>query len=100
LWPLSDLAFTASWSWTIGEWPNIVILFACLASMFAYARFAARSPLECFGDRAGEWFVRTARPDSGQVATPKGGRLRWVIWAAVVLGALAILAPLGFRPGG
>ncbi|HTN27576.1 MAG TPA: hypothetical protein VL180_07310 [Burkholderiales bacterium] len=27
-------------------------------------------------------------------------RDRRIIWAAVVLGAIAILAPLGFRPGG
>ncbi|MGH8673909.1 MAG: metal-dependent hydrolase [Burkholderiales bacterium] len=100
MWPISDLGFTASWSWTIGEWPNIAILFACLAGMFAYAKFAGRSPLECFGDRADAWFVRVARQGSGRSTAGGGGRLRWIIWAAVILGAIAILAPLGFRPGG
>jgi membrane-bound metal-dependent hydrolase YbcI (DUF457 family) len=100
LWPLSDLGWSASWSWTIGEWPNIAILFACLAGTFAYARFAARSPLECFGDRAEAWFVRVVNQGSSQQAALAGGRLRWIIWAAVILGAIALLAPLGFRPGG
>ena len=99
LWPASSLEWSASWSWTIGEWPNIAILFACLAGMFAYARFGARSPLECFGDRADAWFIRTATQAPG----PAGERtksLRWIIWAGVILGAIAILAPLGFRPVG
>src|SRR4026208_91524 len=85
LWPVSDLGWSASWSWTIGEWPNIAILFACLAGMFAYAKFAARSPLECFGDRADAWFVRIAT----QAPRPAGSErtsLRWIIWAAVILG--------------
>jgi len=99
LWPVSDLGWSASWSWKIGEWPNIAILFACLAGMFAYAKFAARSPLECFGDRADAWFVRIA----SQAPRPAGSErtsLRWIIWAAVILGAIAILAPLGFKPSG
>jgi membrane-bound metal-dependent hydrolase YbcI (DUF457 family) len=98
LWPISDLAFAAAWSWTIGEWPNMVILFVCLGGMFAYAKFAARSPLECFGDRADAWFVRIATQAPAPAAT-EGKKLRWIIWAAVVLGAIAILAPLGFKPG-
>ena len=67
--------------------------------MFAYAKFGARSPLECFGDRADAWFERIAT----QAPRPAGSErrnLRWIIWAAVILGAIAILAPLGFRPGG
>jgi membrane-bound metal-dependent hydrolase YbcI (DUF457 family) len=99
LWPVSDLGFAAAWSWTIGEWPNMVILFVCLGGMFAYAKFAARSPLECFGDRADAWFVRIATQAPTPAAT-EGKKLRWIIWAAVVLGAIAILAPLGFKPGG
>ena len=99
LWPVSGLGWSASWSWTIGEWPNIAILFACLAGMFAYARFGARSPLECFGERVDAWFVRTARQAPGAPGE-RSKRLRWIIWAGVVLGAIAILAPLGFKPGG
>jgi hypothetical protein len=96
LWPVSDLGFSAAWSWTIGEWPNLAILFACLAGMFAYAKFGTRSPLECFGDRVDAWFVRIATQTARPVEQ-KGDGLRWIIWAAVVLGAIAILAPLGFR---
>jgi membrane-bound metal-dependent hydrolase YbcI (DUF457 family) len=93
LWPVSDLGWSASWSWTIGEWPNIAILFACLAAMFAYAKFGARSPLECFGDRADAWFVRIAT-QAPSAAPAERSNLRWIIWAAVILGAIAILAPL------
>jgi hypothetical protein len=82
------------WSWTIGEWPNIVVLVACLGGALAYAREAGRSPLECFGDRADGWLVTVVR----QGSVRSSSRARWVIWAAVVVGALAILAPLGFNP--
>ena len=99
MWPASGLGWSASWSWTIGQWPNIAILFACLAGMFAYAKFGSRSPLECFGDRAEAWFVGTAT-QAPRPAAERSRTLRWIIWAAVVLAAIAILAPLGFRPGG
>lgn len=92
LWPLSDLAWTASWSWTIGEWPNVAILFACLAGMLLYAKFAARSPLECFGERADAWLARTVRGGAPQA---RGGMLRWLIWAAILIVVIAVLAPLG-----
>lgn len=93
-WPLSDLAWSASWSWTIGEWPNLAVLFACLAGMFAYARFAGRSPVECFGDAAGAWFARTVRNSPPAAAARRGGPLRWIIWAGVVALAVAVVLPL------
>lgn len=100
-WPVSELPVSASWSWTIGEWPNVVILLACLAGMLLYARIAGRSPLECFGDRADAWLVRTARQESAAAVPSAGARkLRWIIWAVVLLAAAAILAPLGFNPFG
>ena len=89
LWPLSDRPWSASWSWTIGEWPNLVVLFACLGGMLLYAKFAGRSPLECFGDRADAWLVRTVRGGA-----PVSGRVRWLIWGAVLLVVIAVLAPL------
>ena len=97
LWPLSDFKWHAAWSWTIGDWPNVAILVACLAGMLAYGRAVGRSPLECFGDRADRWMVGVLRQQPAS-ATPSGGKLRWLIWGAVILGALAILAPLGFNP--
>lgn len=96
LWPLSTAPWSASWSWTIGEWPNIVILMACLAGTLLYARTAGRSPMECFGSRADRWLVRVVRQE--QPAAPgQGGWLRWAIWGALLLAAIAILAPLGFQ---
>jgi membrane-bound metal-dependent hydrolase YbcI (DUF457 family) len=98
LWPLSDAPWSASWSWAIGEWPNLVILAVCFAGTFAYARFAGRSPLECFGDRADAWFVGVVRQGSSVESERRSGATRWIIWAAVALIVVAVLAPLGFRP--
>lgn len=95
LWPLSDFPFHAAWSWTIGDWPNIAILVACLAGTLAYGRAVGRSPLECFGDRADRWMVSVLRQEQ---APARSGRLRWFIWAGVAAAAVAILAPLGFNP--
>lgn len=101
-WPFSDLPVSAAWSWTIGEWVNVVILLGCLAGMLVYAKLAGRSPLECFGDRADAWLVRTMRQGSSGSTVPAGrsSAMRWIIWAVVVLAAAAILAPLGFNPFG
>jgi membrane-bound metal-dependent hydrolase YbcI (DUF457 family) len=97
-WPLSDAGWTVPWSWTIGEWPNMVVLAACLVGVFVYARLMGRSPVECFGDRADRWFVGVVQQRGGRKHT--SSRTRWIIWAVVALGALAILAPLGFNPFG
>jgi hypothetical protein len=96
LWPVADFGWSVPWSWTIGEWPNIAVLAACLLGTLAYARVAGRSPLECFGDRADRWLVTVVRHG----AVRSSGRARWVIWAAVVVATVAILAPLGFNPFG
>ena len=96
-WPFSDFGWFASWSWTIGEWPNIAILFACLGGMFLYGKFAGRSPMECFGDRADAWWVRTVRQEIVSPAQ-SGNSLRWIIWIALALIVIAVLAPLGFNP--
>ncbi len=100
LWPLSDFAWHASWSWTIGEWPNLVILFGGLAGTLLYAKFAGRSPLECFGDRADRWLVRVVQQGADRGLAAQGETLRRIIWAVVALVVIAILAPLGSRPGG
>lgn len=109
LWPLSDFGWTASWSWPLSEWPNTVILFSCLAATMLYAKFGGRSPMELFGGRADRWFVAVVQRGSDHasvepVAHDEPGRrrvpLRLIIWVLVVLAAIALLAPLGFRPGG
>lgn len=99
-WPFSDASWGVPWSWTIGEWPNLVVLFACLGGALLYARFAGRSPVECFGDRADRWVVRIARQQREATAVAGAGRTRWIVWALVALVVLAVLAPLGFKPGG
>jgi len=99
LWPLSDFKWYATWSWTIGAWPNIVILFGCLGAMLLYARAVGRSPLECFGDRASAWLTGVVRQER-RSDSAAAGRLRWVIWVSVALLAVAVLAPLGFNPFG
>lgn len=96
LWPLSAAPWSASWSWTIGEWPNIVILMVCLAGTLLYARVAGRSPMECFGARADRWLVGVVRQEQ-PARQRQGGWLRWAIWGALILATIAILAPLGFR---
>jgi len=98
-WPLQGPGWSAIWSWTIGDWPNIAIFVALTLGMFLYARVRGRSPVECFGDRADAWFTRIVREGSDtRSARPANPRLRWIIWGVLVLGALAVLAPLGFNP--
>jgi membrane-bound metal-dependent hydrolase YbcI (DUF457 family) len=98
VWPFSDFKWYASWSWAIGEWPNLVILFGCLGAMLLYAWAVGRSPVECFGDRANSWFTAVVRGERKQTASPGAARLRWLIWLSVVAVTIAILAPLGFNP--
>jgi hypothetical protein len=108
LWPLSDFGWTANWSWELSEWPNTLILFSCLAATMLYARFAGRSPVELFGGRADRWFAAVVqrgsdRPGGGASPTEEKAHkrvsLRLIIWMLVILVTIAILAPLGFRPG-
>lgn len=94
LWPYSAAPWSAEWSWTIGAWPNVVILLGCLAGTLFYAHSAGRSPFECFGTRADRWLVGVVRRQQGGAAA---GRLRWIIWGSLALATIAIMAPLGFR---
>jgi len=96
LWPLSAAGWHATWSWTIGDWQNIVIFVLLTAGMFAYAKARGRSPIECFGDRADAWFCGIVRGEAR--ARDSNPRLRWIIWGALLLGVVAVLAPLGFNP--
>ena len=109
LWPLSEVSWTANWSWTLSEWPNTVILFSCLAATMLYAKFAGRSPVELFGARFDRWFAGVVQRGSDhsapvvqseEDATRRRVPLRLIIWVLVVLVTIAVLAPLGFKPGG
>lgn len=96
LWPLPGPGWSATWSWTIGDWQNIAIFVVLTVGMFVYAKARNRSPVECFGDRADRWFCAIVRGESK--AQPANHRLRWIIWGLLVLGVVAVLAPLGFNP--
>ena len=92
-WPISGAGWSVPWSWTIGEWPNLLILYGSILGGLAYARWAGRSPMECFGDAADRWLVRVVRQeDSGN--TPGRRHQRLLIWACVILAAAAILIPV------
>lgn len=107
-WPLSDFAWAVDWSWTLGEWPNSVILFACLAGMMVYARVAGYSPMESINYGFDRWFVRIIEhgsdspPDVSQgsetraVDKWKPVRVRILVYGLLILLAIAILLPLGF----
>jgi hypothetical protein len=99
-WPLTEFSWGVPWSWTIGEWPNMVVLFGCLAGILAYAKFVGRSPVECFGNRADAWLVGVVRQERKAEAEARSGRLRWIIWMVLALVVIAVLAPLGFSPAG
>jgi len=96
LWPLPGPGWSATWSWTIGDWQNILIFVLLTAGMFAYAKARDRSPVECFGDRADRWFCGIVRGEAR--SRPANPRLRWIIWGVLALGVIAVLAPLGFNP--
>ena len=107
-WPLSNLAWAVDWSWTLGEWPNSVILFASLAGMMLYARVAGYSPMESINYSFDRWFVRIIKYGSDSPPeTPKGSvteavdtrkalRVRILVYGLLILLAIAALVPLGF----
>jgi len=108
LWPLSDLAWSMSGSWALGDWPNALILLLCLAGTLVYARAAGYSPLESvhYGlDRACVTILRNGRLDfRGDPETATGGnrrglRIRLTVYGLLLLLILAILLPLGYHPG-
>ena len=85
------------------------ILFSCLAGTMLYAKLAGRSPVELFGGRADRWFAGVIQQGSDRPGAAEGPReaavrtrvpLRLIIWVLVVLVTIAVLAPLGFSPGG
>jgi membrane-bound metal-dependent hydrolase YbcI (DUF457 family) len=92
-WPLAESAWSVPWSWTIGEWPNLAILYGAIALGLAYARVVGRSPMECFGDRADRWLVSVMRQETAAPA-PRRNRQRLVIWICVLVVVAAILIPL------
>jgi hypothetical protein len=109
LWPLSDFAWALDWSWTLADWPNSAILFACLAGMMMWARVAGRSPMESVNYGFERWFVaiikhgsdrspETSRdPESRALGRRKAFRVRIIVYVLLILLVIAVLAPLGFE---
>ena len=107
LWPLSDLSWAVSWSWTLAEWPNSAVLFGCLVGTMIYARCAGYSPMETINYRFDRWFVTIVQKGSDRATdrqpqfqagrVSKSARVRMLVYSMVVLFIIAVLAPLGFR---
>lgn len=103
LWPLSDLAWTVSWSWELKAWPNQVITLVCLAAILLYARLAGRSPLESINYRLDAWVVKITqqgsdrRPDGAASAPNTMGIDRalyvrlWVYLALLAVCSIVII---------
>ncbi len=64
LWPLSDVKWGVSWSWTLADWPNLLILALLLVATRQYAKAKGRSPLEAFSTRLDRGLVRVIRGGS------------------------------------
>jgi membrane-bound metal-dependent hydrolase YbcI (DUF457 family) len=92
-WPATDAHWSVPWSWTIGEWPNLAILYGALAVGLACGRVMGRSPMECFGDRADRWLVAVMRGERS-APSPRETHRRIVIWLCVIAIVIAILVPL------
>lgn len=104
LWPFNEAAWSVSWSWTLAQWPNTLVLFVCMAGIFLYAKIAGYSPVEVFNYRLERWFVCIVKHGSDQHMASKGSntvrgvlRKRIIIYVLLILIILAVLLPLGFQ---
>lgn len=100
-WPLSDQPWSVAWSYTLADWPNILILLGCLMAMFWFPRYADYSPLEAINYRLDRWFVQVVQQgsDTGAAGDNGGLLLRIVIYVSLLLLVAAILIPLGLDSG-
>lgn len=109
LWPVWDFGWAASWSWTLADWPNTVILFSCLVGMMLYAKTSGCSPMESINYNLDRWFVTIIQhgssisPDEAHNAkltsarSRRRMRIRAFIYLFVILLIIAVFAPLGFQ---
>ncbi len=109
LWPVSDFDWAVSWSWTLADWPNTVILFSCLFGMMLYAKISGYSPMESINYDLDRWFVTVIQhgssisPDKAHNAELTSAssrrimRIRVIIYLFLVLLIIAVLVPLGFQ---
>ena len=106
LWPLSDVGWAVNWSWTLADWPNSAILFACLAGGMIYASVSGYSPLESISYKLDRWFVKIIQqgsdapaehegvPGSGVIGHKRAMRVRVLVYFLLALLIVAVLAPL------
>ena len=103
-WPLSDLGWTASWSWELRDWPNQVITFGAIAATLVYARLAGRSPIESFSYALDRSVVRIVREGSTRGGSETGdgdpsrsrreARTRWIVYVILAVATTALVIPI------
>jgi len=109
LWPISDFGWAVSWSWTLADWPNTVILFSCLIGMMLYAKISGCSPMESINYNLDRWFVTIIQRGSSissdevhnaefiSARNRRMMRIRVFIYLFLVLLIIAVFTPLGFQ---
>ena len=105
-WPISSEPWSVSWSYTLAQWPNTVILVALLIAMMAYPKYSGYSPLESLNYRLDRWFTRIIESGSDELvaAEPEQGRqsmkasstwtLRAMIYILLLLVCAIVVLPL------
>lgn len=109
LWPISDFGWAVSWSWSLADWPNTVILFSCLIGMMLYAKISGCSPMESINYNLDRWFVTIIQRGSSissdevhnaefiSARNRRMMRIRVFIYLFLVLLIIAVFTPLGFQ---
>ncbi len=101
-WPLSDLAWTVSWSWELKDWPNQILTAGALATTLLYAGLAGRSPLESLNYALDRWVVNIVQHGSDSPGTRDDRRLgmrrgtlvRVVVYLVLAAVAAALVIPV------
>ncbi|TNF98405.1 MAG: hypothetical protein EP297_08135 [Gammaproteobacteria bacterium] len=111
LWPITDQPWAVSWSFTLAQWPNTVILVSLLVAMMLYPKMMGYSPLESINYNLDRWFVHIIQHGSdhptttasGEVAAADSGKrsliVRLLIYVILFVIIAAILIPLGIDTG-
>ncbi|MHC4874729.1 MAG: metal-dependent hydrolase [Planctomycetota bacterium] len=60
-WPFSKYAWGYKWSWTLADWPNLLLLVLFFIAARQYGVYKGRTVIEVFSVRADRWFVKLIR---------------------------------------
>ena len=102
-WPISDFAWTVSWSWELKDWPNQIVTLGCLAAIIVYAKLAGRSPLEALNYRLDAWVVNIAQQGSDSkgptdtrttLGLQRGAWLRIIIYLLLLVVCAVVVIPV------